>query len=89
MSLLCHSNGKDLGPAVVEGLQGLTLYPTFSLYNKDDQLRMLPFTFTSARGTMHGSPVDTEQVCLTVHRDCISTRRHRVRVYWRVHCINC
>lgn len=48
-------NGVDLGPAV-EGLQGLgTLYPTFSLYNKDDALRLLPDSFTTSRAPCTGS----------------------------------
>ena len=34
-------NGKDLGVAI-DGLSGQCLYPSFSLYNEDDQLSIIP-----------------------------------------------
>lgn len=34
-------NGKDIGPAVIEGLSG-PLYPAFSLYNEEDQISLVP-----------------------------------------------
>lgn len=47
-------NGGDLGLAV-DGLQGMELYPAFSLYNEDDQLTLLSSSPRGSCGSGGGS----------------------------------
>jgi len=51
-------NGRDLGSAV-EGLTG-TLYPAFSMYNKDDQLSLIPPDSSNSSSSSSGGSSSAE-----------------------------